>query len=145
MSTHGPTSPPAGQESRSESQEDGHPGVVGVESEPADDGHVEVVEAKAVRPLATDESALPPWPSEYPVEVAFPWRSWVDIDFRSSSKPLPAPPPVVAQRVPGQGASQLEREKVVISVPLSFAGSAERIWKLVGLIAPELGQSGPRS
>jgi len=145
MSTDGPTSRSEGQESRPKSQEAGHAGVVGVESEPADDGLVEVVKAKAVQPLATDGSALPPSRSECPVEVAFPCPPWVDIDFRSPTKAPPAPPPVAAQRLPGQGASKLESERVVISVPLSFAGFAEGLWKLVGLIAPELGQIGPRS
>jgi hypothetical protein len=69
----------------------------------------------------TEESVLPPPAAGYSVEVAF---------GALSEAP---PPPVTAQRVPGQGASKLESEKVVVSAPLSFAGSAERIWKLVGV------------
>jgi hypothetical protein len=132
MGTHEPTSRHEGQERRPTSQEDGHAGVVEVESEPAADGHVEVVQAKVVQPLETDESLLPPSPSEYSIEVAFPWPPWVSIDFRPPTKAPPAAPPAAAQRAPGQGASKPESRRVVI-VPLSFARSAERIWKLVGL------------
>jgi hypothetical protein len=47
--------------------------------------------------------------------------------------PPVAPPPVAAQaHAPSRG-SQLQSEKVVIAAPMSLAGSAARIWKLVRL------------
>jgi hypothetical protein len=45
------------------------------------------------------------------------------------------PPPVIARAAPSR-ASQLQSEKVVLAAPLSFAGSAARIWKLV-MLRPE--------
>jgi hypothetical protein len=41
--------------------------------------------------------------------------------------------PVKAQRMTGVHAGQLESEKVVIAAPLSYAGSAGRLWKLTGV------------
>jgi hypothetical protein len=117
MSTHAAKSIPGS------GREDGRAEVVKAQREPADAEHVDVVEAKLVQPVKTAESVLPPSPAEYSVEVA----------FQSPAKAPAPPPPVAAQRVPGVGASKLESEKVVVAAPLSFAGSAERIWKLVGL------------
>ncbi len=42
-------------------------------------------------------------------------------------------PPVPAQRASHVNAAKLESEKVVIAAPLSYAGSAARIWKLTGI------------
>jgi hypothetical protein len=42
-------------------------------------------------------------------------------------------PPVAAQRSSHVNASKLSSEKVVIAAPLSYAGSAARIWKLTGV------------
>jgi hypothetical protein len=41
--------------------------------------------------------------------------------------------PVVVQRASHVNAAKLESEKVVVSAPLSYAGSAGRIWKLTGV------------
>jgi hypothetical protein len=49
--------------------------------------------------------------------------------------PGDAAPPVPAQRASHTNAAKLESEKVVVSAPLSYAGSAARIWKLTGLSA----------
>jgi hypothetical protein len=42
-------------------------------------------------------------------------------------------PPVAAQRASHVSAAKLESEKVVVAAPLSYAGSAGRIWKLTGM------------
>lgn len=44
--------------------------------------------------------------------------------------PPVAPPPVPPQFVDPHHVAQLESEKVVVAAPLSFAGSAARIWKI---------------
>ena len=49
--------------------------------------------------------------------------------------PNTAPAPVPAQRSSHANAAKLESEKVVIAAPLSYAGSAARIWKLTGVSA----------
>jgi hypothetical protein len=49
--------------------------------------------------------------------------------------PNTAPPPVVAQRTSHVNAAKLQSEKVVVGAPLSYAGSAARIWKLTGVVA----------
>jgi hypothetical protein len=49
--------------------------------------------------------------------------------------PAASAPPVVAQRASHINAAKLESEKVVVAAPLSYAGSAARIWKLTGLSA----------
>ncbi len=123
MSTHASKSRPGGQESHPKSQDDGHASAVSGDPVQREVGHVDVIEAKLVQPVETEESGLPPSPAEYSVEVS----------FQSPVKAPPSPPPLPAQRVPSQSASKLESEKVVIAAPLSFAGSAARIWKLVGL------------
>lgn len=46
--------------------------------------------------------------------------------------PAAAAPPVSAQRASHVNAAKLESEKVVVAAPLSYAGSAGRIWKLTG-------------
>lgn len=43
--------------------------------------------------------------------------------------------PVPAQRSSHVNGAKLESEKVVIAAPLSYAGSAARIWKLTGVSA----------
>ena len=43
--------------------------------------------------------------------------------------------PVPAQRSSHVNAAKLESEKVVLAAPLSYAGSAGRIWKLTGISA----------
>jgi Flp pilus assembly protein TadB len=53
--------------------------------------------------------------------------------LRDALAPSTAAPPVPAQRASHVNAAKLESEKVVISAPLSYAGSAARIWKLTGL------------
>ena len=82
--------------------------------------------------LKTDKSALSPSPSEYSVEVSLPRSPWLDFHFQSPLKAPPAPPPIPAQRDSGHGASELEGDRVVASMPMSLGRSAERIWKLVG-------------
>jgi hypothetical protein len=52
---------------------------------------------------------------------------------REALVPRSAAPPVAAQRASHVNAGKLESEKVVISAPLSYAGSAARIWKLTGI------------
>jgi hypothetical protein len=42
-------------------------------------------------------------------------------------------PPVAPQRASHVNAAKLQSEKVVIAAPLSYAGSAGRIWKLTGM------------
>lgn len=42
-------------------------------------------------------------------------------------------PPVPAQRTSQPNMAKLQSEKVVISAPLSYAGSAARLWKLTGI------------
>jgi Flp pilus assembly protein TadB len=49
--------------------------------------------------------------------------------------PNTAPPPVVAQSSSHVNAAKLQSEKVVVGAPLSYAGSAARIWKLTGVAA----------
>jgi hypothetical protein len=43
--------------------------------------------------------------------------------------------PVAPQRASHINAAKLESEKVVVAAPLSYAGSAARIWKLTGVSA----------
>jgi hypothetical protein len=52
---------------------------------------------------------------------------------RDALVPEQASPPVSAQRSSHVNAAKLESEKVVIAAPLSYAGSAARIWKLTGI------------
>jgi Flp pilus assembly protein TadB len=52
--------------------------------------------------------------------------------IREALAPSPAPP-VPAQRSSHMNAAKLESEKVVVSAPLSYVGSAARIWKLTGV------------
>ncbi len=52
---------------------------------------------------------------------------------RDSIAPATAPPPVPQQRSSHVNAAKLESEKVVVAAPLSFAGSAARVWKLTGM------------
>ena len=52
---------------------------------------------------------------------------------RHALVPDTAPPPVAAQSSSHVNAAKLESEKVVVSAPLSYAGSAARIWKLTGV------------
>jgi hypothetical protein len=47
--------------------------------------------------------------------------------------PATGAPPVAAQRASHVNAAKLESEKVVVAAPLSYAGSAGRIWKLTGM------------
>src|SRR4051794_30211310 len=49
--------------------------------------------------------------------------------------PNTAPPPVAAQSSSHVNAAKLQSEKVVVAAPLSYAGSAARIWKLTGVVA----------
>jgi hypothetical protein len=67
-----------------------------------------------------------------------------EMEIRVDRSALPEPiasaiaqpsPPVVAQRASHPNSAKLASEKVVIAAPLSYAGSAARIWKLVGLSA----------
>jgi hypothetical protein len=69
-----------------------------------------------------------------------------DISVAIPADALPAPiadafapgdgrAPVPAQRASHVNAAKLESEKVVVSAPLSYAGSAARIWKLTGVTA----------
>lgn len=66
-----------------------------------------------------------------------------EIEIRMDRDALPAPiveaiaqpAPVAQQTTSLANPSKMASEKVVIAAPLSFAGSAARIWKLVGLSA----------
>src|SRR3954469_1383102 len=53
--------------------------------------------------------------------------------LRNALAPANGNPPVTAQRSSHVNAAKLESEKVVVAAPLSFAGSAARIWKLTGV------------
>lgn len=53
--------------------------------------------------------------------------------LRDALAPNTGPPVVTAQRTSHTNAAKLESEKVVVAAPLSYAGSAARIWKLTGL------------
>src|SRR3954451_11600655 len=55
------------------------------------------------------------------------------VTVRDALIPAGASPPVPVQRSSHINAAKLESEKVVISAPLSYAGSAARIWKLTGI------------
>lgn len=80
-----------------------------------------------------ENSALSPAAGAYSVQFIFQAPPWADVTFHAPRKG-PPPPPTVEQRIPGQEARKDESRKVVISAPLSFGGSAERIWKqLVGM------------
>jgi hypothetical protein len=81
--------------------------------------------------LATGRSLLSPSPSEYAVELSLPRTPWLDCHFRSPLKASAAPAAVSPQRAPGHGAGELEADRLVVSVPMSFGRSAERIWKLI--------------
>jgi hypothetical protein len=54
---------------------------------------------------------------------------------RNALVPNDAPPPVAAQTTNHVNAAKLQSEKVVIAAPLSYAGSAARLWKLTGVTA----------
>jgi hypothetical protein len=54
---------------------------------------------------------------------------------RDALAPATAAPPVAAQRSSHMNAAKLESEKIVVAAPLSYAGSAGRIWKLTGISA----------
>jgi hypothetical protein len=95
---------------------------------PTGQEHPPQSEDRQAQRLGTDESALSPTPSEYAVEVSLPRAPWLDCHFRS---PLKAAPPVAAQRVAGHSGSELEGDRLVVSLPMSLAGSSERIWKLI--------------
>jgi hypothetical protein len=49
-------------------------------------------------------------------------------------------PPVAPQRVASTLSGQLQSERVVVAAPLSFAGSAARIWKLVRMTSQPAAQ-----
>lgn len=57
----------------------------------------------------------------------------VPTPVRDAFLPSTAQPPVPAQRSSHTNAAKLESEKVVVAAPLSYAGSAARIWKLTGV------------
>ncbi len=61
---------------------------------------------------------------------------------RNTLAPSVASPPVAPQRSSHVNAAKLESEKVVVSAPLSYAGSAARIWKLTGLTEHPAGRIG---
>ena len=65
------------------------------------------------RRLNTDESALSPWPPEYSVEVSLPRSPWLEFHFRSPLKAPPVPPAPPPPRVGGEGAGELEDDRVV--------------------------------
>jgi|tagenome__1003787_1003787.scaffolds.fasta_scaffold20376675_2 hypothetical protein len=50
--------------------------------------------------------------------------------------------PVAAQRASHVNAAKLESEKLVVAAPLSYAGSAARIWKLTGVTTNPAGRVG---
>lgn len=57
----------------------------------------------------------------------------VDLAPLGNAEPVAVQPPVPAQAAAPQRSAALESEKVVVAAPMSFAGSAARIWKLVRL------------
>lgn len=56
--------------------------------------------------------------------------------------PGTAQPPVPRQSASHINVAKLESEKVVVAAPLSFAGSAARIWKLTGITPNPWGRVG---
>jgi hypothetical protein len=82
-----------------------------------------------------DESATPKGEALVPqAEVAVS----VDADalpasIKDALVPGTGAPPVLPQRASHVNAAKLQSEKVVIAAPLSYAGSAARIWKLTGM------------
>lgn len=76
---------------------------------------------------------IPPAP---PVEAAMDTDSLVAevaAPVNNALAPATAPAPVPEQRSSHVNVSKLASEKVVVAAPLSFAGSAARIWKLTGI------------
>ena len=69
-------------------------------------------------------------------------ESTLPAPLRDALAPDTEPPPVAAQRASHTNAAKLESEKVVLAAPLSYAGSAARIWKLTGIIANTSGRVG---
>lgn len=76
----------------------------------------ELIPADAEMSISVDADALP-------------------TSVKNALVPGDGPPPVEAQRASHVNAVKLESEKVVVSAPLSYHGSAARIWKLTGVSA----------
>jgi hypothetical protein len=55
--------------------------------------------------------------------------------LKNALAPNTADLPVTPQRSSHTNAAKLESEKVVVAAPLSYAGSAARIWRLTGVVA----------
>jgi thiosulfate reductase cytochrome b subunit len=62
--------------------------------------------------------------------------------LRDAFAPADDVPPVAAQRTSQTNAAKLQSEKVVIAAPLSYAGSAARIWRLTGVVANPFARMG---
>lgn len=62
-------------------------------------------------------------------------RASIPGPLRDALAPGTDEPPVPAQRASNINRAKLESEKVVLSAPLSYTGSAARIWRLTGVVA----------
>jgi hypothetical protein len=62
--------------------------------------------------------------------------------LREALVPTNEAPPVPEQSASHVNASKLASEKVVVSAPVSYAGSAARIWKLTGVTPNAAGRVG---
>ncbi|HEV7752605.1 MAG TPA: hypothetical protein VGO71_13755 [Baekduia sp.] len=60
--------------------------------------------------------------------------------LRDALVPANQAPPVPQQTASHTNAAKLTSEKVVVSAPLSYAGSAARIWKLTGITSNAAGR-----
>jgi hypothetical protein len=81
-----------------------------------------------------------------PTPVSAEVASALDDAFANATAPAlapsTAPVPVAAQSRSHINAAKLESEKVVVAAPLSYAGSAARIWKLTGVTSQPAGRIG---
>ena len=71
----------------------------------------------------SDQLPVPSQPSGLPADTPV---------LSDALVPGTSPTPVPTQRSSHVNASKLASEKVVLAAPMSFAGSAARIWKLTG-------------
>jgi hypothetical protein len=93
--------------------------------------------------LSTREELLPQAPEgAEPQPGINDERVVVAVAASAALYPNTSQPPVPRQSASHINAAKLESEKVVIAAPLSFAGSAARIWRLTGRTANPWGRIG---
>jgi hypothetical protein len=94
-----------------------------------------------VLPQTPEQTPEPP-----PVQISVDAEIAVDARqmpvVREALFPNTAQPPVPRQSASHVNVAKLESEKVVVAAPLSFAGSAARIWKLTGCTTNPYGRIG---